>query len=186
MAAAAPLAVAARPRLRAASALPPRAAPAGRRPGSDNSRGEFRKRRESRGGCRRNRRTRPAATAPRASPWPDRYCRAAASCLADSKSNSSTRLPLSTTTRVSSGWEASMIILLDMLNSLGARPGGPQCPRGAIEGQARRANVGGYGDGRPFRRGHGPASIAIHAGAPDTKIRPRDAKRGETAFLWRP
>src|SRR6202020_1375069 len=40
--------------------------------------------------------------------------------LADSKSNSSTRLPRRTTTRVSSGCEASMIILLAMVNSLAA------------------------------------------------------------------
>src|ERR1700743_462870 len=40
--------------------------------------------------------------------------------LADSKSNSSTRLPLKTTTRVSSGCEASMIILFAMINSLAA------------------------------------------------------------------
>jgi hypothetical protein len=79
-----------------------------------------------------------------------------------------------------------MIILLDMLNSLGARPGGLQRPRGAIRDQARRADVGGYGDEKPFRRGRGPASIAIRAGTPDMKIRPRDPKRGETDFLWRP
>src|SRR5580704_2426578 len=41
------------------------------------------------------------------------------SCLrcADSKSNSSTRLPRKTTTRVSSGWVASMSILLAILQS---------------------------------------------------------------------
>src|SRR5580698_5089477 len=41
------------------------------------------------------------------------------SCLrcADSKSNSSTRLPRKTTTRVSSGWVASMSILLAILSS---------------------------------------------------------------------
>src|SRR5258707_2913504 len=39
--------------------------------------------------------------------------------LADSKSNSSTRFPRSTTTRVSSGWVASMSILLAIDLSLG-------------------------------------------------------------------
>src|SRR5215471_19647943 len=39
--------------------------------------------------------------------------------LADSKSNSSTRLPRSTTTRVSSGWVASISILLAIDVSLG-------------------------------------------------------------------
>src|ERR1700751_69659 len=44
-------------------------------------------------------------------------------CLrcADSKSNSSTRLPRKTTTRVSSGWVASMSILLAIGKSLGDR-----------------------------------------------------------------
>src|SRR5271156_5179046 len=106
--------------------------------------------------------------------------------LADSKSNSSTLLPLSTTTRVSSGWEASIIILLDMLNSLEARPRGPQRPHGTIEGQARRANVWGGDSGKPFRRGRGPVSIATHAGTPDTKIHSRDPKRGKMECPWRP
>src|SRR5580704_16300304 len=46
------------------------------------------------------------------------------SCLrfADSKSNSSTRLPRSTTTRVSSGWVASMSILLAIKQSHEGRP----------------------------------------------------------------
>src|SRR6516165_10395147 len=45
------------------------------------------------------------------------------SCLrcADSKSNSSTRLPRKTTTRVSSGWVASMSILLAIGRSHGDR-----------------------------------------------------------------
>src|SRR3954451_13604576 len=82
--------------------------------------------------------------------------------LADSKSNSSTRLPLRTNTRVSSGWEASMIILLDMENSQGARPS--QKPRGShqnCEAWARRA--GGWGGGNRAGAGaagdpHGPAN----------------------------
>ena len=47
-------------------ALPRRSAPAGRRPGSGNNRDGFPRRRGSRGGCRRNRRRRPAAKALRA------------------------------------------------------------------------------------------------------------------------
>jgi hypothetical protein len=52
--------------------------------------------------------------------------------LADSKSNSSTRLPRRTTTRVSSGWVASMSILLGIEQSLDGRPahGRPSSPRG--------------------------------------------------------
>src|SRR5215212_6602255 len=42
--------------------------------------------------------------------------------LADSKSNSSTRLPRRTTTRVSSGWVASISILLAIAGSLGGWP----------------------------------------------------------------
>src|SRR5215467_7423944 len=41
--------------------------------------------------------------------------------LADSKSNSSTRLPRRTTTRVSSGWVASMSILFGIEYSLDGR-----------------------------------------------------------------
>src|SRR4051812_27769532 len=41
--------------------------------------------------------------------------------LADSKSNSSTRLPRTTTTRVSSGWVASISILLGIDQSLSAQ-----------------------------------------------------------------
>src|ERR1700751_3286196 len=50
--------------------------------------------------------------------------------LADSKSNSSTRFPRSTTTRVSSGWVASMSILLAIELTLGGAPGrADQAPR---------------------------------------------------------
>src|SRR5882757_7140981 len=49
--------------------------------------------------------------------------------LADSKSNSSTRLPRRTTTRVSSGWVASMSILLGIDQSHERRrPGGRPAP----------------------------------------------------------
>src|ERR1700722_9931242 len=80
--------------------------------------------------------------------------------LADSKSNSSTRLPRRTTTRVSSGWEASIIILLGMSNSHGARAAGLLRPNGALEVHARRAEVMGK-KGRQkelLRRGQGPAT----------------------------
>src|SRR5712672_1714997 len=43
--------------------------------------------------------------------------------LADSKSNSSTRFPRTTTTRVSSGWVASMSILLAIDLTLGGTSG---------------------------------------------------------------
>src|SRR5271166_4713119 len=61
--------------------------------------------------------------------------------LADSKSNSSTRLPRRTTTRVSSGWDASMIILLAMVNSLAARQNSPREPGGPPDRAARGVYV---------------------------------------------
>ena len=60
----------------------------------------------------------------------------------NSKSNSSTRLPRRTTTRVSSGWEASMIILLAMANSLAARQNSPRGPNGPPVCAARGVYVG--------------------------------------------
>src|SRR5580700_2673600 len=59
------------------------------------------------------------------------------SCLrcADSKSNSSTRLPRKTTTRVSSGWVASMSILLAILQSHDGR-------RAACSAPHRRRETG--------------------------------------------
>src|SRR4051794_33909131 len=42
-------------------------------------------------------------------------------CSADSKSNSSIRVPLTTATRVSSGWRASISMRMDIENSPGAR-----------------------------------------------------------------
>src|SRR6202161_4470841 len=59
--------------------------------------------------------------------------------LADSKSNSSTLLPRSTTTRVSSGWEGSLIILLVMNTSREARADAPARPGRESEGHARGA-----------------------------------------------
>ena len=71
--------------------------------------------------------------------------------LADSKSNSSTRLPRRTTTRVSSGWEASMIILLAMANSLAARQNSPRGPNGPPDCAARGVYVG---DGENWKLGN--------------------------------
>src|SRR5579871_632912 len=68
--------------------------------------------------------------------------------LADSKSNSSTRLPRRTTTRVSSGWEASMIILLAMANSLAARQNSPRGPNGPPECAARGVYAGDRENGK--------------------------------------
>src|SRR5258708_16203553 len=61
--------------------------------------------------------------------------------LADSKSNSSTRLPRRTTTRVSSGWVASISILLGIDESHDGTParGRPSSPRGR-HGTARPGN----------------------------------------------
>src|SRR5438309_10595376 len=56
--------------------------------------------------------------------------------LADSKSNSSTRLPRRTTTRVSSGWDASMSILFGIDQSLEGR-----------HSRIRLAAPRGHGDG---------------------------------------
>src|SRR5258708_250338 len=61
--------------------------------------------------------------------------------LADSKSNSSTRLPRRTTTLVSSGWVASISILLGIDWSLDGTPARfrPSSPRGRY-GTARPGN----------------------------------------------
>src|SRR6202050_816310 len=108
--------------------------------------------------------------------------------LADSKSNSSTRLPLRTTTRVSSGWEASIIILLDMCNSRGARAGGSVRPGRALEAQARRADVG---EGREKvrrtrRRGDRSAPVTGKQIRSAATVRPRGRTRGVTDNLLRP
>src|SRR6476660_2376372 len=69
--------------------------------------------------------------------------------LALSKSNSSTRLPRRTTTRVSSGWVASISILLDIEFSHGPRRRGirrrPVPARRATDGAAERYDVRGIG-----------------------------------------
>src|SRR5277367_1018245 len=102
--------------------------------------------------------------------------------LADSKSNSSTRLPLRTTTRVSSGWEASMIILLDMCNSRRARAGGSVRPWWALEVQARRAKVreGRKKVKRTRRHGDGPASVKAKRIGCAATAAPRVRARGPT------
>src|ERR1700722_15269962 len=106
--------------------------------------------------------------------------------LADSKSNSSTRLPLRTTTRVSSGWEASMIILLDMCNSRGARAGGSVRPGWALEVQARRANVGRKKVKRTRRHGDGPASVKAKRIGCAATAAPRARACGPKDNLLRP
>src|SRR5271169_873463 len=106
--------------------------------------------------------------------------------LADSKSNSSTRLPLRTTTRVSSGWEASMIILLDMCNSRRARAGGSVRPGWALEVQARRAKVGRKKVKRTRRPGDGPASVKAKRIGCAATAAPRVRARGPTDNLLRP
>src|ERR1700723_445326 len=106
--------------------------------------------------------------------------------LADSKSNSSTRLPLRTTTRVSSGWEASIIILLDMCNSRRGRAGGSARPGRALEAQARRANVGeGRKKVRRTRRRR-PAPVTGKQIGSAATVRPRVRTRGVTDNLLRP
>ena len=63
--------------------------------------------------------------------------------LANSKSNSSTRLPRRTTTLVSSGCEASMIILFAMINSLAERESARRGPMGPLARAARGVYAGG-------------------------------------------
>src|SRR5262249_37342376 len=81
--------------------------------------------------------------------------------LADSKSNSSARLPRTTTTRVSSGWVASISILLAIDESLFANPAPVRSRlrrrlRSAATGPRRRGGRGGGRDeGEPGRR-HAP------------------------------
>src|SRR5271155_5788511 len=71
--------------------------------------------------------------------------------LAVSKSNSSTRLPRRTTTRVSSVCEASMILLLAMVNSLAARENLPRGPRRPPDCAARGVYAG---DGEIWNSGN--------------------------------
>ena len=79
--------------------------------------------------------------------------------LADSKSNSSMRLPLRTTTRVSSGCDASMsILLLDMANSV----------REGAHAEARRVDRRRKADGR---------SRGVERGAPRERVESRRPRR---------
>src|SRR5258708_7573775 len=95
------------------------------------------------------------------------------SCLrwAVSKSNSSTRLPRTTTTRVSSGWVASINILLgilELMTAAGAYGGGRiSRPRGT-GGPPR---FGGGGEGKTPPRG------PRRTGAPTRKGRRRSGSR---------
>src|SRR5262245_5898694 len=86
--------------------------------------------------------------------------------LADSKSNSSTRLPRTTTTRVSSGWVASISILLAIDESLFANPAPARSRlrrrlRSAATGPRRKGGRGGlrpaWGRGQGVPRGPGGA-----------------------------
>src|SRR5262245_65142752 len=61
--------------------------------------------------------------------------------LADSKSNSSTRFPRTTSTRVSSGWVASMSILLAIDLTLGGAPGCAGSPPWRGPGNERRTEL---------------------------------------------
>src|ERR1700721_564990 len=62
--------------------------------------------------------------------------------LADSKSNSSTRFPRTTTTRVSSGWVASMSILLAIELTLeGALASARPAPERRAENATRRTEL---------------------------------------------
>src|SRR5579883_310023 len=86
--------------------------------------------------------------------------------LADSKSNSSTRFPRSTTTRVSSGWVASMSILLAIEPTLGgalvrARP----APKRRAEDALRRTELWVETRGRPcaMRRARVRGRPAAHS-----------------------
>ena len=84
--------------------------------------------------------------------------------LADSKSNSSTRLPRTTTTRVSSGWVASMSILLAIDKSLF---GGPACARSQSKRRMRTAPDG-------ARRWGGRVGPLRHGARRRTRCTPRN------------
>src|SRR5262249_51481835 len=90
--------------------------------------------------------------------------------LADSKSNSSTRFPRTTTTRVSSGWVASMSILLAIANSSWGAParGAPTrtaprraAPRGARQNDGR-GGLSGRGPNRAVQRASDPPRAALY------------------------
>src|SRR4029079_16266974 len=73
--------------------------------------------------------------------------------LADSKSNSSTRLPRITTTRVSSGWDASISILLVIIEAHCDGPaGGSARIRRRATGGEGTCQIGVEGMGRAFAR----------------------------------
>src|SRR4051794_6661777 len=82
-------------------------------------------------------------------------------CSADSKSNSSIRVPLTTATRVSSGWRASISMRIDIENSPGARTRPLEAAARHVYGHAgadRSAGGGGIGEKCLCCTGH-PASF---------------------------
>src|SRR3982750_4129470 len=93
--------------------------------------------------------------------------------LADSKSNSSTRLPRRTTTRVSSGWVASISILLGIEQSLGRRSA-----RGRQAAPYRRRDTARSGVGRMRER----MGLTRDAGIAGEDVDPRRSL-AETAMV---
>src|SRR4029079_1342646 len=86
--------------------------------------------------------------------------------LADSKSNSSTRLPRITTTRVSSGWDASISILLVIIESHSDGPaGGRSRRRRRTTGGEEACQMGVEGMGRVFAR-----EFAVDGKMPDFEL----------------
>src|SRR5215469_2264833 len=85
--------------------------------------------------------------------------------LADSKSNSSTRFPRTTTTRVSSGWVASMSILLAIDLTLGGASGGARSPpwRGSEDERRAELWVETNGRRRGMRRARMRGPAAAHS-----------------------
>src|SRR3954454_12389541 len=82
-------------------------------------------------------------------------------CSADSKSNSSIRFPLTTATRVSSRWRASISMRMDIEYSPGARIQPLEAAARHVYGHAgadRAAGGGGIGEKCLCRTGH-PASF---------------------------
>src|SRR5438105_1084209 len=85
--------------------------------------------------------------------------------LADSKSNSSTRFPRTTTTRVSSGWVASMSILLAIDLTLGGALGCARSPPRRGPERARRTELWVETNGRlhAMRRARMRGPAAAHS-----------------------
>src|SRR5689334_19011528 len=103
--------------------------------------------------------------------------------LADSKSNSSTRLPRTTTTRVSSGWVASISILLAIDESLFANPASGRAHGRRHRRQAPRGRRGGRGGSWEHAPGPGSAEFGLR-GLP-VDVVPDRAWRQTTRSGWR-